>query len=79
MKRLNDRLTSVYAHLQARWACWWRQGEAGIENVEWVALAAVILVFLIAMMLVLKPGGQTIASIIIDNITQWLKKWTEGL
>ncbi len=77
MKKLNERMTSVYAHLQARWACW--QGEAGIENVEWVALAAVILVFLIAMMLVLKPGGNTIASIIIDNITKWLQKWTEGL
>ena len=78
MKKLSDRMTSLYAHLQARWVCWW-QDEAGIENVEWVALAAVILVFLIAMMLVLKPGGTTIASIIIDNITKWLKKWTEGL
>jgi len=78
MKKLNDRMTSVYARLQARWVCWW-QGEAGIENVEWVALAAVILVFLIAMMLILKPGGQTIASLIIDAITKWVKKWTEGL
>jgi Flp pilus assembly pilin Flp len=78
---LNDKTAELYANLEARWKCFWAEleDESGIESVEWIALAAVILVFLIAMMMILKTGGKTIAQHIIEAITKWIKKWTEGL
>jgi hypothetical protein len=80
-KWLNDKAAELYANLEARWKCFQAEleEESGIESVEWIALAAVILVFLIAMMMILKVGGKTIASLIIDAITKWIQKWTEGL
>jgi hypothetical protein len=80
-KWLNNKTAELYANLEARWKCFWAElgEEGGIESVEWIALAAVILVFLIAMMMILKVGGKSIASLIIDAISQWIKKWTEGL
>ncbi|MCX6033021.1 MAG: hypothetical protein NT169_27525 [Chloroflexi bacterium] len=49
--------------------------EDGIENVEWIALAAIILVMLVVVGSMLKVGGQPIGQLIVDQILSWLGLW----
>lgn len=64
---VNTRLHSLKAKIQ---------NERGIESVEWIALAAVILVFLVAMMAILKPAGTVAGTGIGAQIGRWILKWS---
>jgi hypothetical protein len=52
--------------------------EDGIENVEWIALAAIILVMLVVVGSMLKIGGQPIGQTIVNQILAWLNLWSPG-
>ena len=52
--------------------------EEAIENVEWIALAAIILVMLVVVGSMLRAGGQPIGNLIVDQIKAWLIKWSPG-
>jgi hypothetical protein len=49
--------------------------EEGIETIEWIAMAAVILALLSAMLLVVKKGGRSIGSLMIQKMKDWLNRW----
>jgi len=49
--------------------------EDGIENIEWIALAAVILVMLVAVMAVLKPFGTDLGDLLSTQIKAWVSLW----
>jgi hypothetical protein len=49
--------------------------EEAIETIEWIAMAAVILALLSAMLLVVKKGGRSIGSLMIQKMKDWLNKW----
>jgi len=49
--------------------------EEGIETIEWIAMAAVILALLSAMLIVVKKGGRSIGSLMIQKMKDWLNKW----
>jgi hypothetical protein len=49
--------------------------EEAIENVEWIALAAIILVMLVAVGSMLEVGGQSIGGLIVSQIMEWIKIW----
>jgi len=50
--------------------------EDAIENVEWIALAAIILVMLVVVGRVLKVGGEPIGNLIVQQIQAWIGKWS---
>jgi len=49
--------------------------EEAIETIEWIAMAAVILALLSAMLIVVKKGGRSIGSLMIQKMKDWLNKW----
>ncbi len=49
--------------------------EEAIETIEWIAMAAVILALLSAMLIVVKKGGRSIGSLMIQKMKSWLNKW----
>ncbi len=49
--------------------------EEAIETIEWIAMAAVILALLSAMLLVVKKGGRSIGSLMIQKMKDWLNRW----
>ena len=49
--------------------------EEGIETIEWIALAAVILVFLAAMLSLMTPMGRSVAYAIYGRIMRWIGRW----
>jgi hypothetical protein len=53
----------------------WKREDA-IENVEWIALAAIILVMLVVVGRVLKVGGEPIGNLIVEQILAWIGKWS---
>jgi len=52
--------------------------QRGIETVEWIALAAVILVLLLGVMVVFTPGGRQVATEAIGQLTAWIDRWSGG-
>jgi hypothetical protein len=50
--------------------------DEGIENVEWIALAAIILVMLVVVGSMLKVGGQPIGQTIVNQILSWIGLWS---
>lgn len=50
--------------------------EEAIENVEWIALAAIILVMLVVVGSMLKVGGQPIGQMIVVQILSWIGLWS---
>ena len=49
--------------------------EEAIETIEWIAMAAVILALLSAMLRVVKKGGRSIGSLMIQKMKDWLNRW----
>jgi hypothetical protein len=49
--------------------------EEAIETIEWIAMAAVILALLSAMLIVVKKGGRSIGSLMIQKMKDWLNRW----
>ncbi len=49
--------------------------EEAIETIEWIAMAAVILALLSAMLMVVKKGGRSIGSLMIQKMKDWLNRW----
>jgi hypothetical protein len=49
--------------------------EEGIETIEWIALAAVILVFLFAMLGLMTNFGRAVAAAIWMQIMKWIGRW----
>jgi hypothetical protein len=49
--------------------------EEAIETIEWIAMAAVILALLSAMLTVVKKGGRSIGSLMIQKMKDWLNRW----
>lgn len=49
--------------------------EEGIETLEWIALAAVILVFLLGVLGLMTNFGQATAALIFSKISQWISRW----
>lgn len=52
--------------------------ERGIETVEWIALAAVVLALLLGIMVVFTPGGRQVATEVIGQVTAWVERWSGG-
>ena len=50
--------------------------DEGIENVEWIALAAIILVMLVVVGSMLNVGGQPIGQTIVNQILSWIGLWS---
>ncbi len=70
-------MVSIYASLDA-----WRvslgsrlRREKGVETVEWIALAAVILVLLLSIMAVFSEQGRAVGEAIIAKLTEWINRW----
>ena len=53
----------------------WAKSEHGIETIEWIALAAVVLVLLTAIMVVFTSQGQAVGQAIIAKIIEWINRW----
>jgi len=49
--------------------------EEGIETIEWIALAAVILVLLMGALSLMTDFGKQTAQLIFDKISEWIGKW----
>lgn len=49
--------------------------QEGIETIEWIALAAVILVFLFAMLGLMTNFGRGVANAIYGQIMKWIGRW----
>jgi uncharacterized membrane protein len=49
--------------------------EDGIETIEWIALAAVILALLMGMLFLMKPFGIAVGAQIFGKISEWIGKW----
>ncbi len=49
--------------------------EEGIETIEWIALAAVILVLLMGALTLMTDFGQATAALIFDKIAEWIALW----
>jgi len=49
--------------------------EEAIETIEWIAMAAVILALLGAMLMVVKKGGRSIGSLMMQKMKDWLNRW----
>ena len=52
--------------------------EEGAEAIEWIAMAAVVVILLAAMSFVFKPGGKAIGELIINAIKMWILKMFGG-
>jgi hypothetical protein len=53
-------------------------GQRGIETIEWIALAAVILALLAGMLFLASPMGQAVSASIFGKTSQWVGLWTGG-
>jgi len=73
-KTAMDKLTYYYLY-GMNWLDAKMRREEGIETIEWIAMAAVILALLSAMLLVVKKGGRSIGSLMIQKMKDWLNKW----
>ena len=52
----------------------WLRREEGVETIEWIGLAAVIIALIGVLITVMGGGGgQTIAQAIVDVITNWIR------
>lgn len=67
----------TYAYLDA-----WRtrlvnsvRREEGIESVEWIALAAVLLTLLAGILVVFRDQAATVANAMIGQIVSWIGRW----
>jgi len=67
----------IYAYLDA-----WRtrmvnsvRREEGIETVEWIALAAVLLTLLAGILVVFRDQAATVAKAMIDQMVKWIGIW----
>lgn len=58
--------------MKVKWDLWYAD-EKGIETIEWVVLAAVIVVMLGALMTVLSGQANTIGSSLGKSIDNWAK------
>ncbi len=56
---------------------WWsaRHKEEGIETIEWIALAAVVLALLMGMLTLMTPFGKATAALIFGQIAKWIGRW----
>jgi hypothetical protein len=70
-------MVSIYASLDA-----WRASlatrlrrEKGAETIEWIALAAVILVLLLSIMAVFSEQGRAVGEAIIAKLLEWIGRW----
>ena len=70
-------MLSIYAHLDAWRTCLVSKPgrEKGIETVEWIALAAVILVLLLAIMAVFSEQGRAVGEAIIAKLIDIINMW----
>lgn len=71
LKKWNDRALELYVRARV-----WLRREEAIENVEWIALAAIILVMLVVVGRMLKIGGEPIGNAIVNQIQAWIEKWS---
>ena len=69
-----DKLTYYYLY-SMNWLDAKMRREEAIETIEWIAMAAVILALLSAMLLVVRKGGRSIGSLMIQKMKDWLNKW----
>jgi len=67
----------LWAHVEA-----WRvsiaarmREEKGIETIEWIALAAVVLVLLGGILAVFSDRASDIANAIVTQILSWIGRW----
>ena len=67
----------IYAYLDA-----WRtrmvssvSSEEGIEAVEWIALAAVLLTLLAGILVVFRSQAAAVANAMIGQIINWIGRW----
>lgn len=49
--------------------------ERGIETIEWIAMAAVILTLLAGMLTMATPMGRDVATSMVGKISQWVARW----
>ena len=56
----------------------WLQNEKGAEAIEWIAMAAVVIILLAAVSLVFKQEGKTIGELLIGAIVTWIAKMFAG-
>lgn len=57
----------------------WRRcfsSQRGIETVEWIAVAAVILTLLAGMLTMATPMGRTMATSMVDKMSAWIARWS---
>lgn len=66
----------LYAYLKTQnWLKEKLVREEGIETIEWIALAAVILVLLMGALSLMTDFGKQTAQLIFDKISEWIGKW----
>jgi len=66
----------VYVYLRVQ--NWLREKllrEEAIETIEWIALAAVILVLLMGALSLMTDFGKQTAQLIFDKISEWIGRW----
>ena len=66
----------VYVYLRVQ--NWLREKllrEEAIETIEWIALAAVILVLLMGALSLMSDFGKQTAQLIFDKISEWIGRW----
>ena len=51
------------------------EDEKGIETIEWIALAAVILVLLMGALAMMTDFGRATAGLIFEKISEWINRW----
>jgi hypothetical protein len=69
-----DKLTYYYLY-GMNWLDDKMSREEAIETIEWIAMAAVILALLSAMLLVVRKGGRSLGSLMIERMRSWLRRW----
>lgn len=50
--------------------------EQGIETIEWIAVAAVVLILLLAVQTIFDPMGYLVGMAIVAAILEWIGKFT---
>jgi len=75
LRKWNDRVLEVYVRARVWLSREWTREDA-IENIEWIALAAIVLVMLVVVGRMLKVGGEPIGSAIVSQIQAWIEKWS---
>lgn len=66
----------VYVYLRVQ--NWLREKmlrEEAIETIEWIALAAVILVLLMGALSLMSDFGKQTAQLIFGKISEWISRW----